>query len=44
MTYKTVKNKKGKTFMDYEPGHVGDDNYVTIQSRLALCSRQGKYL
>ena len=31
MTYKTVKNKKGKTFMDYEPGHVGDDNYVTIK-------------
>ena len=25
------KKKKGKTFMDYAPGHVGDDNYVTTQ-------------
>lgn len=25
------KRKKGKTFMDYAPGHVGDDNYVTTQ-------------
>lgn len=28
------KNKKGKTFMDYAPGHVGDDNYVTTQSTI----------
>ncbi len=25
------KDKKAKTFMDYAPGHVGDNNYVTTQ-------------
>lgn len=28
------KKRKKKTFMDYAPGHVGDDNYVITEPRI----------
>lgn len=29
-----------KTFMDYEPGHVGDNNYLRTQTNTTLKAQQ----